>query len=111
MQIVERFVLAKLRNRTFFSLAALNAAIRDCVAEINAKIMRHIGKSRAELLETLDRPALKALPNAPYPMKGVGPFLHIDPDDRPPVIFATQNALHFAEDQRPYLLLPVIPER
>jgi predicted acyl esterase len=52
-----------------------------------------------------------APPNAPYPMKGVGPFLHIDPDDRPPVIFATRNTLHFAEDQRPYLLLPVIPER
>ena len=52
-----------------------------------------------------------APPNAPYPMKGVGPFLHIDSDDRPPVIFATQNALHFAEDRRPYLLLPVIPER
>src|SRR6516162_8613797 len=59
VQIVERFVLAKLRNRTFFSLAELNAAIRDCVAAINAKTMRHIGKSRAELLETLDRPALK----------------------------------------------------
>ena len=28
-----------------------------------------------------------ALPNAPYPMKGVGPFLHVDPDDRPPEIF------------------------
>jgi predicted acyl esterase len=52
-----------------------------------------------------------ALPNAPYPMKGVGPFLHVDPDDRPPGIFATQNTLHFSEDQRPYLLLPVIPER
>ena len=25
-----------------------------------------------------------ALPNAPYPMKGVGPFLHVDKDDRPP---------------------------
>jgi transposase len=66
VQIVERFVLAKLRNRTFFSLAELNAAIRDCVGAINAKIMRHIGKSRAELLETLDRPSLKALPQAPY---------------------------------------------
>jgi transposase len=66
VQIVERFVLAKPRNRTFFSLAELNAAIRDCVAAINARIMRHVGKSRAELLEMLDRPALKALPNAPY---------------------------------------------
>jgi predicted acyl esterase len=52
-----------------------------------------------------------ALPNAPYPMKGVGPFLHIDPDDRPPGTFVTQNALHFAKDKQPYLLLPIIPER
>lgn len=51
------------------------------------------------------------LPNAPYPMKGVGPFLHIDPDDRPPEIFATHNTLHFAADRQPYVLLPVIPER
>jgi len=52
-----------------------------------------------------------ALPNAPYPMKGVGPFLHIDPDDRPPEIFATRNTLHFATGREPYVLLPVIPER
>jgi hypothetical protein len=51
-----------------------------------------------------------ALPNAPYPMKGVGPFLHIDPDDRPARIFACANTLHFAANQAPYLLLPVIPE-
>jgi predicted acyl esterase len=51
-----------------------------------------------------------ALPNAPYPMKGVGPFLHIDPDDRPARIFACSNTLHFAPDKAPYLLLPVIPE-
>jgi hypothetical protein len=50
-----------------------------------------------------------ALPNAPYPMKGVGPFLHIDRDDRPAAIFATRNTLHFAETRWPYLLLPVIP--
>jgi transposase len=66
VQIVERFVLAKLRNRTFFSLADLNVAIRDCVTEINAKIMRKIGHSRVELLETLDRPALGSLPTTPY---------------------------------------------
>ncbi len=51
-----------------------------------------------------------ALPNAPYPMKGVGPFLHIDPDDRPARVFACGNCLHFAPDKAPYLLLPVIPE-
>jgi uncharacterized protein len=51
-----------------------------------------------------------ALPNAPYPMKGVGPFLHIDADDRPAGVFAARNALHFADGRQPYLLLPVIPQ-
>jgi predicted acyl esterase len=51
-----------------------------------------------------------ALPNAPYPMKGVGPFLHIDPDDRPAAIFACRNTLHFTPGKAPYLLLPIIPE-
>ena len=51
-----------------------------------------------------------ALPDAPYPMKGVGPFLHVDPDDRPAKIFACRNTLHFAAGKQPYLLLPVIPE-
>src|SRR5712692_6302585 len=52
-----------------------------------------------------------ALPNAPYPMKGVGPFLHIDPDDRPGAIFACRNTLHFGAGKQPYLLLPIIPVR
>ena len=51
-----------------------------------------------------------ALPNAPYPMKGVGPFLHIDKDDRAPATFDCRNTLHFAAGKQPYLLLPVIPE-
>jgi len=51
-----------------------------------------------------------ALPNAPYLMKGVGPFLHIDRDDRPTAIFATWNTLHFAAGRQSYLLLPIIPE-
>jgi uncharacterized protein len=51
-----------------------------------------------------------ALLGAPYPMKGVGPFLHIDPDDRPDAMFARRNTLHFAPGREPYLLLPIIPE-
>jgi len=51
-----------------------------------------------------------ALPNAPYPIKGVGPFLHIDTNDRPDAIFKTRNTLHFAAGREPYLLLPVIPQ-
>jgi predicted acyl esterase len=48
------------------------------------------------------------LANAPYPMKGVGPFTHTDPHDRPAAIFACRNTLHFAAGKMPYLLLPVI---
>jgi len=66
VQIVQRFVLARLRNRRFFSLVALNVAIGECVSDLNAKVMRKIGKSRTELLETIDRPALDALPPEPY---------------------------------------------
>jgi uncharacterized protein len=50
------------------------------------------------------------LANAPYPMKGVGPFTHADPDDRPAGIFACRNTLHFGAGKMPYLLLPIIPE-
>ena len=49
--------------------------------------------------------------NAPYAMKGVGPFTHTNPQDRPPRIFGGTNTLHFAADKAPYLLLPVIPAK
>jgi predicted acyl esterase len=49
-----------------------------------------------------------ALPHAPYPMKGVGPFVHVDPDDRPAHIFQCRNTLHFGIAAMPYVLLPVI---
>jgi hypothetical protein len=48
------------------------------------------------------------LANAPYPMKGVGPFTHTDPHDRPASVFACRNSLHFVPGKMPYLLLPVI---
>jgi hypothetical protein len=47
--------------------------------------------------------------NAAYPMKGVGPFTHDDPRDRPPSVFGGRNTLHFAKGKSPYVLLPVIP--
>jgi uncharacterized protein len=50
------------------------------------------------------------LANAPYPMKGVGPFTHADPDDRPASVFACRNTLHFGRGKMPYVLLPVIGE-
>lgn len=50
-----------------------------------------------------------AVPHAAYPMRGVGPFTHTNPQDRPAEIFGGRNTLHFAADDAPYVLLPVIP--
>lgn len=49
--------------------------------------------------------------DAPYPMKGIGPFIHVDPDDRPPEIFGGKVTLHFDAARAPYLLLPIIPPK
>ena len=57
---------ARLRNRRFFSIEEANAAIRPLVDEINTRIMRGYGASRADLFATLDRPALSPLPETPY---------------------------------------------
>ena len=49
------------------------------------------------------------LSNIGKPMRGCGPFLHDDPDSRPPAIFGGKTTLHFGPNQEAYLLLPVIP--
>ncbi|OEC99674.1 IS21 family transposase [Rhizobium sp. YK2] len=64
--IVERWILARLRNRTFFSLAVLNTAIADLLEDLNNRPMRHVGKSRRELFEEIERAALKPLPVMPF---------------------------------------------
>jgi len=66
VQVATRWIIAKLRHRRFFSLAELNAAIRDLVARLNERVTRHLGNSRRALFEEIERPALKALPVEPY---------------------------------------------
>ena len=66
VQVATRFIIAKLRNRQFFSLAALNVAIAEQVARINDRVSRHLGASRRVLFEDLERLALKPLPAEPY---------------------------------------------
>jgi transposase len=66
VQNVERWVLAPLRNRTFFSLGEANRAIAALLEILNAKEMQHLGKSRRQLFEELDQPALLSLPERPY---------------------------------------------
>ncbi len=64
--VVERWILARLRNHTFFSLADLNQAIRQLLDELNTRPMEHLDRSRRQLFESLDQPALKPLPEQPY---------------------------------------------
>jgi transposase len=64
--LIERWIVARLRKRRFFSLAEVNAAIQELLAGLNAKVTRHLGASRRELFEQLDKPALKPLPASPY---------------------------------------------
>lgn len=64
--ISKRWILAVLRKRTFYSLAELNAAIRECLERLNNRPMRKLKKSRKELFETLDRPQALPLPAQAY---------------------------------------------
>lgn len=66
VQVVERWILARLRNVTFFSLAELNSQIRRLITELNTQPFQKLQGSRRALFESLDRPALKALPADPY---------------------------------------------
>ena len=64
--IAQRWILAVLRKRTFYSLAELNAAIRECLELLNTRPMQRLKKSRREVFESLDRPSALALPARPY---------------------------------------------
>jgi transposase len=66
VQVAERWILARLRHETFFSLPALNARIAELLADLNARRMRRYAASRQELFARLDRPALRPLPAAPF---------------------------------------------
>jgi transposase len=66
VQVVQRWILARLRNRRFFSLAELNRAIRELADNLNDRPMRGWGTTRRALFEQLDRPAPQSLPPTPY---------------------------------------------
>ena len=85
VQVVERWILARLRNQRFFTLGELNGAIGALLGDLNDRPMRHLGASRRQLFEQLDRPALAALPVEPYVyaewrQRRVGLDYHVDID-------------------------------
>jgi len=66
VQVVERWVLARLRHRQFFSLGELNIALRELTDELNTRAMRRIGSSRRALFDAIERTALLPLPSEPF---------------------------------------------
>lgn len=67
VRIVERWVLGRLRNRIFYSLAELNAAIAECLADLNERrVLRQFDRTRRQLFEEVDAPNLKPLPPEPW---------------------------------------------
>ncbi len=66
VQIVERWILARLRHYTFFTLADLNQCIRSLLEDLNSRLFRRLPGNRQEAFKMLDQPALRALPKHPY---------------------------------------------
>lgn len=73
VQIVERWILARLRHHTFFSLAELNQCIRTLLDELNQRPFKQLPGNRLQAFEQLDKPALKPLPMHPYRYVAIKP--------------------------------------
>jgi transposase len=83
--LVERWILARLRQRTFTSLAELNAAIRELLEWLNDRPFKKVPGSRRSLFEALERPALRPLPAhrfefAVWRTATVPPDYHVEAD-------------------------------
>ncbi len=64
--LVQRWILAALRNRTFFSLRELNAAIRELLTKLNNRPFKKLPGSRMSRFLEIDQPALRPLPAVPF---------------------------------------------
>ncbi|MCY0894820.1 MAG: hypothetical protein OWS03_00805 [Alicyclobacillaceae bacterium] len=64
--LAERWILATLRHRRFFSVAEINQAIQVLLTKLNEKAFQKLEGSRRSLFEDIDKPALRPLPASPY---------------------------------------------
>jgi transposase len=64
--VSERWILAALRNHSFFSLAELNKLIAQKLEQLNNRKFQKLDSTRSKLFETIDRPALNPLPSRAY---------------------------------------------
>jgi len=66
VQIAERWILARLRNETHYTLDSLNERIAELLEELNARTMGVYQTSRTALFEKIERQALRPRPAAPF---------------------------------------------
>ena len=66
VQVVERWILARLRHRRFFSVAELDAAVTELLPALNNRPFRKLPGCRREAFDLLDAPYLRMLPAAPF---------------------------------------------
>lgn len=64
--LVERWILASLRNTKIFSLSEANEIIKKMLVKLNTKKFQKLDGSRKELFESIERCKLKPLPDKPY---------------------------------------------
>lgn len=66
VQVAERWILARLRNRTFFSLAELNRSIAELLAEMNTRPFQKLDGCRQSMFEAVEKAVLRPLPERQY---------------------------------------------
>jgi len=66
VQIVERWIMARLRHQTFFTLASLNLAIAELLKDLNLRAFKKLPGCRQSQFEQIDKPVLRALPEHAY---------------------------------------------
>lgn len=81
--LIQRWILFRLRNRTFVSIPEANAAIRELLRELNARPFQKLDGSRLTLFEAIERLALLSLPRDSYiycefHKARIGPDYHFD---------------------------------
>jgi len=72
VKVATMWIIAALKDRTFFSLAELNAAIRELLEKLNNRPFKKMPGSRRSLFELIDKPALKPLPEGKYEYTTIG---------------------------------------
>lgn len=66
VQVVERWIIARLRHHTFFTLGDLNRAIRLLLDDLNTRSFKKLPGTRRSQFDALDLPAMRPLPLTPY---------------------------------------------